>query len=328
LRDVRPLIVAVSGATGYIASHIAALLLRRGFQVRGTAAQLKALLPDIQLMEADLLVEGSFDAAVRGAHVVFHTACPVLQNTSEPSSDRVERDRLELLRPAVDGTLNVLRSIDRAGASVARVVLTSSMGAVVSHKLLQQRPAHIFSDRDWDHSATLEHEPYRYAKTIAELSALQYSIGKTWRLVAMCPAFTIGPPLLSACDAPSVKLVQSWLDGSVQVGVGGRFAFGAVDVRDVAAAHVAAAEHADPAHRYLISSPKGVPWIQLVDVLRKQSKFTIRGPLPQKEHPVTEFIPLIDSQSTLKDLSIELTPLEKAITDMADAILAHLVTKS
>ena len=95
--------VCVTGANGYIASHLVKQLLERGYRVRGTArnieddtkvGHLKAL-PGaeerLELIQADLLTDGAFDEAVAGCDVVFHTASPFFQ------SDKRE----ELIEPAL-----------------------------------------------------------------------------------------------------------------------------------------------------------------------------------------------------------------------------------
>ncbi len=105
-------------------------LLERGVTVRGARAgvasadHLRALpgaVERLELVEADLTVPGSFEPAVRGCAAVFHTASPYVIQVDNPQRDLVD--------PAVNGTLEVLRACVKAG-DVSRVVLTSSMAAV------------------------------------------------------------------------------------------------------------------------------------------------------------------------------------------------------
>ncbi|KAL1555262.1 phenylacetaldehyde reductase-like [Salvia divinorum] len=133
--------VCVTGASGYIASWLVKLLLHRGYTVKATVRNLrdpskvehlKALEgadERLHLFEADLLKEGSFDSVIDGCDAVFHTASPViLDNVNDP--------QVELIEPAVKGTLNVLGSCRKAH-SVKRVVLTSSMATVAFKKPTQ-----------------------------------------------------------------------------------------------------------------------------------------------------------------------------------------------
>jgi len=125
--------VAVTGATGFIASHTIALLLEAGHAVRGTVRSLErpeahaflSSLPGaaerLTLVEADLLKPQSFDAAVAGCDTVLHMASPYVMTVADPQRDLVD--------PAVQGTLSVLGACART-PSVGRVVLTSSMAAV------------------------------------------------------------------------------------------------------------------------------------------------------------------------------------------------------
>ncbi|KAJ0862849.1 putative 3-beta hydroxysteroid dehydrogenase/isomerase, NAD(P)-binding domain superfamily [Helianthus annuus] len=81
----------------------------------------------LSLFEANLTLEGSFDSAVDGCLCVFHTASPVLLSVDDPQT--------QLIDPAVKGTLNVLKSAAKV-QSLKRVVLTSSMSAILAEDML------------------------------------------------------------------------------------------------------------------------------------------------------------------------------------------------
>lgn len=134
MSDDRRCTACVTGASGFVASALCAKLLEAGYVVHGTVRSLVdpkktdhlRALPGaaerLRLFEADLLRDGSFDEAIRGCRVVFHTASPFfMTNITDPEE--------QLLKPAVQGTLNVLRAATAVG-DVERVVLTSSMAAV------------------------------------------------------------------------------------------------------------------------------------------------------------------------------------------------------
>jgi len=133
-RAAKPSTVAVTGATGYVAATIVARLLAQGHTVHGTcrdakkAEDLKALpgaSDRLKLFSADLLQDGSFDAAFEGCQYVVHCASPY-------RNDVVGAKAAEelLLKPAVKGTENVLASATKI-KSIKRVVLTSSVAAVM-----------------------------------------------------------------------------------------------------------------------------------------------------------------------------------------------------
>src|SRR4051794_16584243 len=124
--------VLVTGATGYLAGHCIAELMAHGYAVRGTVrnrqtadvAHLRALARsaggDLEFAEADLARDAGWDDAAAGCDYVWHVASPF------PS--HAPQDENAVIRPAVDGTLRVLRAA--AGGTVRRVVMTSSGLAV------------------------------------------------------------------------------------------------------------------------------------------------------------------------------------------------------
>ena len=130
-----PPLVLVTGASGYIASHIVKQLLVRGdVRVRGTVRNLKndkkvtplrEMVPEakhpLELVEAELTNAESWKEAVKGCSYVYHVASPI------PVA--IPRDENVLVRPAVEGAVNVLTACSEA-STVKRVVLTSSLGAV------------------------------------------------------------------------------------------------------------------------------------------------------------------------------------------------------
>ncbi|XP_024032394.1 tetraketide alpha-pyrone reductase 1-like, partial [Morus notabilis] len=125
--------VCVTGASGFLASWLVKRLLLSGYHVIGTVRDpgnekklahlwsLEGARERLQLVKANLMEEGSFDGAIMGCQGVFHTASPVLKPSSDPKA--------EILNPAIEGTLNVLRSCKK-NPSLRRVVVTSSSSTV------------------------------------------------------------------------------------------------------------------------------------------------------------------------------------------------------
>jgi len=310
--------VLVTGVSGYLAGEIAFQLLQKSYKVRGTVrdlsnaqkvSHLKRDFPSIELHEADLVKEGSFDEAVKGCSFVFHIASPFIVS-------KVSDNWKEIIDPAVQGTLNVLRSVERAGC-VQRVILTSSLAAVAGKR---QQP-HVFTEADWNESSTAEEEPYRYSKARAEKAAWEFAKEKGIDLVVINPSHVLGPPRSSRVDAVSVQTVKTLLDGSQQKsGTRGGATVGECDIRDVANAHIAAAETPSASGRYLITSATGVPHWEFVKILAAHTKFS-KYPLPTHQNASITFTPQFDCSKIQRELGIQFTSMSSTIVDMADALV-------
>ncbi|KAK6933848.1 NAD-dependent epimerase/dehydratase [Dillenia turbinata] len=246
-------VVAVTGASGYIASWLIKLLLDRGYTVRasvrdpGDAKKSKHLLEldgaeeRLNLFKADLLEEGCFDSLVEGCDGVFHTASPVLLSVSDPQA--------ELIDPAVKGTINVLASCAKA-PSIKRVVITSSLSSVfVSRKPLT---ADVALDESWFSDPVYCEEIknwYALSKTLAEKAAWEFAKENCIDLVVLHPGFVIGPILQPTLNL-SMEMILDIAKG-VQPLLGPVYRF--VDVRDVALAHIKAFEIPSASGRYFLA---------------------------------------------------------------------------
>ncbi|KAG8051753.1 hypothetical protein GUJ93_ZPchr0001g29342 [Zizania palustris] len=210
-------LACVTGASGYIASWIVKLLLDRGYTVRATVRNtadpkktqhLRALdgaKDRLNLFEANLLEEGSFDAAVHGCDCVFHTASPFYHNVKDPKA--------ELLDPALKGTLNVLGSCKKA--SIKRVVITSSIAAVAYNG--KPRTPDVVVDETWfslPEVAEKEKQWYVLSKTLAEEAAWNFSKDNGIDIVTINPAMVIGPllqPSLNTSAEAILKIINGML---------------------------------------------------------------------------------------------------------------------
>lgn len=235
--------VLVTGASGFIAQHCIAELLRQGHAVRGTMRSLsrteetrKAVgragvdASALEFVAADLLSDQGWDSAVDGCSHVLHLASPF--------PTKLPRQRAELVTPARDGALRVLAAATRAG--VKRVVLTSSIAAIIYPSGGVQ--AREYTEADWTDPARTDISAYIASKAIAEKAAWDYvaSASGAPELVTINPGFVQGL-LLGTDVSTSQEVIRRLATGGYPAAP--RAGFAMVDVRDVATAHVVAMTH-------------------------------------------------------------------------------------
>lgn len=209
------------------------------------------LVPDsrypLRLIEADLQKPESWAKAIKSCSYVFHLASPF------PDKSKRQPTEEEIIRPAVDGTLNVLKACAEAG-TVKRVLLTSSIAAIscgMSGSPDKPRD-HVYSESDWSDEAGCE--LYERSKLLAERAAWDFvktlEEDKQFELVVLNPGYVQGP-LRSASSGEGSKVLCVGLLGKFPVLVDMNFPI--VDVRDVVAAHIAAFEKSEAAgNRYAL----------------------------------------------------------------------------
>jgi dihydroflavonol-4-reductase len=261
--------VLVTGASGFVGIHCVVALLKEGHQVRGTVRSLereKALRETIakltdandrfSVVEADLLKDKGWHEAVQGCDYVLHVASPFPLGEPEHEDD--------LIIPAREGTLRVLQAA--AENKVARVVLTSSIAAIAyGHPEEKTR----FNESDWSVADSPSISAYAKSKTLAERAAWDFVKGleNGMELVTINPGLILGP-LPDTNARTSGVLVQSLMKASVP-GLA-RMHFNAVDVRDVASAHVQAMTKPEAAGQRFICVADSF-WIKDVANLLKEA---------------------------------------------------------
>lgn len=238
--------VLVTGASGYLGAHVAQQLQAAGFRVRGTTrslaneakvAPLRELCPGarhpIELVEAELTNAASWTAAVEGCAYVVHVASPF------PKAKPKHED--ELVRPAVDGTLNVLRACANTNGKVRRVVVTSSIASVGGHidGYDEDEEHPTLTEENW--TDVTKASPYPKSKTLAERAAWRFvdelPDAMKFELATICPGFIIGPMLTrTACTSAEVPIRLLNRDMPAVPDLH----WAAVDVREVARAHLLA----------------------------------------------------------------------------------------
>ncbi|KIM22734.1 hypothetical protein M408DRAFT_28483 [Serendipita vermifera MAFF 305830] len=279
--------ILLTGASGFIAAHCLAAFLEKGHFVRFTVrSQLKAdqildakenekyrgqleavIVPDIA---ADDAYKDALDDTLDG---VIHTASPFHMNFTDPQ---------ELLGPAMRGTDGLLKAIANLAPNVKRVVITSSFAAMIDPSK-GNWPGHTYAEEDWN-PVTMEQAltgdkitTYRASKTFAEREAWNFvRQEKTpkveFDLVTLCPPMVYGPIVnaqtLSSLNTSNERMWK-FLNGEVkQIEPMSNPLW--VDVRDLAAAHLAAYEiPAAGGNRFFIVADEFYSNQDIADAFRK-----------------------------------------------------------
>ena len=244
-----PSTILVTGASGYIARHIVAGLLQRGHSVVGSARSMarddeirRSLVPGLEDLDwqsryrtvaLDLTKDEGWDAAMEGVDALIHTASPFPM--VQPSNED------DLIRPAVDGALRALKAAQRAG--ITRVIFTSSTAAISSRDKPQN--GDLYTEEDWSDDDHPKGTPYGKSKTLAERAAWSFvSEHPEMKMTAINPSLVLGAPLGSDFSTSVAILDRIYQARDPMLP---RFGFPAVDVRDVADAHIRALERPETA---------------------------------------------------------------------------------
>jgi len=232
--------VLVTGGTGFVGSHCILQLLQKGYTVKTTLRSMKrkdeviemmkaggiTSLSNLSFIETDLLKDTNWDEAVKGCDYVLHVASPIFS--------KMPKDDNELIRPAVEGTLRVLKAA--RDADVKRVVVTSNFGAIgYSHK----DPNTEITEEVWTDPNEKGLSSYSRSKVLAESAAWDFikNEGGALELSVINPVFILGPSL--GTDSPSgFDLLNMMLGGSMKAIP--NIPFNIIDVRDVADLHIRA----------------------------------------------------------------------------------------
>jgi len=241
--------VLVTGANGHIGANVVRELLAQGHSVRAfvrPSADTRGI--DglaIEVVNGDVMCLDDLKGAAQGCEKIIHLAA--VYKTIAPTAE-------EIVEPAIVGTRHIFEAAKHAG--IDRIVYTSSIASIG----FSDNPHHMRTGNDWNDDAQ---NPYYVAKTQSEKVAQTLSKEYGIEVIVLCPAIVLG-----AHDyriTPSNQLVMDWLNGIGQTYVGG---LNLVDVRDVAAAHVAALTRGENRKRYVVGG-ENLP-VKNVGLLLKQ----------------------------------------------------------
>jgi len=313
-------LVLVTGGSGYIAGYCILRLISEGWRVRTTvrnldreAAVRRALGQAAQsphalsFCAADLMADAGWAEAVAGADYVLHVASPL------PPAD--PRDDDEVVRPAREGTLRVLRAARDAG--VKRVVVTSSTAAVSYGYGARTQPD---TEAQWsDPSNRKDTSPYVRSKILAERAAWAFmqAEGGAMQMATVNPSGVLGP-VLGSDFSTSIEIVKKLLDGSFPGCP--RMGWPLVDVRDVADLHVRAMTHPDAAGERFLAAGEFLWFKDLARILKQRMpKAAARAPTFQLPNWAVRLAAVFDP--TTRSVLFELDKPRPVSTEKARRLL-------
>ncbi|KAJ5674157.1 hypothetical protein N7462_009596 [Penicillium macrosclerotiorum] len=283
-------LILITGVSGFIATHIVDSFIRAGYLVRGTvrspstAEKVSQTFPeyvqDGRLTFAivqDITSSHTFDEAVTGVTGVIHTAAPFQFQTEDN-----ERD---LLKPSIEGTKNLLNSIQMYAPGVQRVVLTSSFASIID-LYKGNRAGYLYKETDWN-PVTYEEAAfpgtspvvaYCASKTLAEREAWNFVEREcpSWDLTTICAPLVYGPNKnltanlahLNTSSADLYRLMSPTSKSSDPVPTNVFWVW--ADVRDVANAHLRAFELPEAGGQRFLVSEGRYSYQMMADVLRER----------------------------------------------------------
>lgn len=314
--------VLVTGGTGFLGVHTILQLLQQGYEVRTTLRSftkknsiIKALeeggisdFSHLTFFEADLTNDNNWNEAIKGCDYVLHVASPF------PAQD--PKDENELIIPARDGTLRVLKA--SRDASVKRVVLTSSFAAVGYSKNIKD---HIFTEEDWT-DINAELPAYIKSKTVAEKAAWEFieKEGNGLELSVINPVGIFGPALGGITSASLDIAVSGILNGNMEYTP--TFTMGIVDVRDVADIHIKAMLSRDAAGQRFIATAAGVMSFYDVAELFKKERQEYTANIKKLEPIGKEFYKEMSNEKAKTILHWNPRSREEALLASVDSLMA------
>ncbi|KAK6214282.1 hypothetical protein LQW54_004508 [Pestalotiopsis sp. IQ-011] len=329
-------IVLVTGGSGFIAAHTIRTLLRDGYTVvttvRSPAKGNHVLTShaDISngklsyLVVSDITNPKAFEHVFRRgipfSHVI-HTASPFHDNFADPVEG--------LLKPAINGTKNILQAIKAYAPTCKRVVITSSFAAIVN----PARPPKIYDETSWnpvtwDEAVTERTKAYRGSKTFAEKAAWDFLNTEKpgFDVTTICPPLVYGPLKHHLSTLNNLNTSNQRIRDFIQ----GRYSMQAlpptgtflwVDVRDVALAHMKAIQVPEAGNKRFFVVAGHCSNKRICDVIR-QTHPKLTSLLP--ENAVDDFPANVYgyNNSRSKDiLGIEFRSLEECVKDTAASLL-------
>ncbi len=324
--------ILVTGASGYVASHLIKLLLLKDFQVRGTVRSLSNkqkydflynLAPEknsnLELVEANLTEKSSWNSAVEGCEYVFHIASPV--------PPYVPKDEMEIIGPAVSGTINVLEASLEKG--VKKIVITSSCLAITIGNSDK-----ISTEETWSNEE--ECPAYPKSKVRAERAAWDFfnKNKDKMEMTVVNPSLVLGPVFIKHGNS-SETLITDILNGEYPGVMDVKLAIS--DVRDVAEGHYRAMfEECANGKRFIIAG-EDVSMEKVISLLKDefgkygynivdkhvnaQEVIESGNAVAQRQVNLIGKENKINNEKSVKELHMKYIPVKKTVIDMGYSLI-------
>ncbi|KAF5380241.1 hypothetical protein D9757_008204 [Collybiopsis confluens] len=287
-------IIFLTGASGFLGSHILVQLLEKGFRVRAAVRKNKAAQftlnynrfgEQLEVIPITDIATDQVPESLKNVKALIHTAAPLPTRVAD-----VE----EQLKGAIEGALNIIRQAERAG--VRRIVMTSSLSTA---RLRDTQSTQLtFTDKDWrkismdEAKGTRGMEAYRAAKTLAEM--------EVWKFAESHPHVditTFNPPIfygpftegfeVAPLDYYALSTNLYIYRLLVPDGIYPPEPFH-IDVRDIARAHVLALDSPPSSSvgqkRMVFGSPHDIVFEEMVDTISTNRPFL-------KDRLITRLVP-------------------------------------
>jgi nucleoside-diphosphate-sugar epimerase len=337
--------VLLTGANGFLGSHILSDLLTNGFFVRSivrSQAKADAILQNFSSYKSqmdfgiveDMTISGAFDSVVKSTpafDTVIHQASPFMLRTC--------KNNAEILDPAIKGTTELLRAVKGHAPHVKRVIYTSSCATIINFKApIATTTRKVYTENDWNPVSYTEAmtddiaTAYRASKKFAELAAWKFVEEEkpNFDLVTLCPPMIYGP-LTHASSVPSVKdlnesnfrIYNFFFDAKNDAPLPPNGVHMYVDVRDLAIAHRLAATTPEASGNRIIISAGAVSSQDISDILRKEfPEMAARTPVGK---PGTSSLPenayYIENEKAKNILGCKFRNMEETFVDLGKQLL-------
>jgi nucleoside-diphosphate-sugar epimerase len=335
--------VLLTGANGFLGSHILSELLNNGFFVRGVVrSQSKAdqIAKDFPSFKSqldfgivpDMTVPGAFDKVVKATppfDAVLHQASPFLFSVIGSNS--------EFLDPAVKGTTEILKAIKAHAPEVKRVIYTSSCAAVLNFDApVETTPQKVYTEEDWypiAYSQALvgsKAEAYRASKKFAELAAWDFvkTEKPNFDFVSLNPPMIYGPLKHTVSNIKDVnesnaRIYSNFINSKKDAPLPPNGVHMYVDVRDLAVAHVRAVTTPEAGGQRIIVSSKKASSQDISNILRKSfPELEERTPIGT---PETDSLPegayTISNEKVKKLLGLDFRSDEECFVELGRQLL-------